>query len=100
MVHKTSHGLAHQSMARPNTVWKGTALAVGALPPFPAGWGGTCPRCPPPGPVPTPMRMVTNPAYEEQCSDLDTAMECTKSRDQPAELSAQDSNLQNYKLSF
>ena len=23
------------------------ALAVGALPPFPAGWGGTCPQCPP-----------------------------------------------------
>ena len=23
------------------------ALAVGALPPFSAGWGGTCPQCPP-----------------------------------------------------
>ena len=48
-----SHGLAHQNMARPNTVWKNTALAVGALPPFPVGWGGAC--APGALPVPTPM---------------------------------------------
>ena len=44
----------------PIIAWTGMVLAVGALPPFPAGWGGMCPRWPPPPPVPTPMDTVSH----------------------------------------